>query len=94
MGTNLINGLGRLRSLTTTVRAAAAFSPISSSNGDPGPQAARFRKSQRKAMREGRGTKVLGGLDDLDRVFDGTPTPRATRDRKSSFRGRWSIFST
>lgn len=88
---SLITGLGCLRTLATSVRASAAFSQAAgSTNGDPGPQAARFRKSQRKAMREGRGTKVLGGLDDLDRVFNGTPTPREPQRERSEFRGRSS----
>lgn len=58
------------RAITHAPRAYVSAQAEALKNGDPGPNAAKFRKSQRKALREGRSARAVGSLDVLDGLMD------------------------
>jgi len=74
---SLRRAVGAVRELSTTSRVWAVTTYAQ--NGDPGPNAARFRKSQRKALREEKSTRAVSGLDALNGLLD--PAPVAPRER-------------
>ena len=83
--------IGTIRDFSTTGRVWASASQAEfGQNGDPGPNATKFRKSQRKALREGK-TQVVGGLDALNDLLDPRPASSKENDRPRTFtreRGR------
>ena len=90
--------VGSIRELSSTSRLWAYAAYAETSRGDPGPNAAKFRKSQKKALRSEKSTKVVGGLDTLNGLLDpaSRPLPRerirqfdTARDEQS---GRSSRF--
>lgn len=77
--------IGTIRDFSTTSRVWALASQIEPrQNGDPGPNAAKFRKSQRKALLEGK-TQAVGGLDALNDLLDPQPAGRKENDRPRTF---------
>lgn len=76
---SLRTAIGGLRTLTTTPRVLATAQAEYQNNGDPGPNAAKFRKSQRKALREGKSTQALGSLQLLDGLMDPEAVNRIPR---------------
>lgn len=67
----MTQSLVNIRSLAKSFRHSSTLSYINHTrNGDPGPQAARFRKSQRRDMREGHKTKSIGSLNHLEQMFN------------------------
>jgi hypothetical protein len=61
--------IGGARALTLISRSYGTGQAEVYKNGDPGPNAAKFRKSQRKALRQGN-TRAVGSLDILDGLMD------------------------
>lgn len=77
--------IGTIRDFSTTGRIWASASQTEfGQNGDPGPNAARYRKSQRKALREGK-TQAVGGLDALNDLLDPQPAGKKDSDRPRTF---------
>jgi hypothetical protein len=90
--------VGSIRELSSTSRVLAYAGYAETSRGDPGPNAAKFRKSQKKALRSEKSIKVVGGLDALNGLLDPAsrppPTERvrqsdALRDDRSGGRSRF-----
>jgi hypothetical protein len=81
---SLRRAVGAVRELSTTSRlwAYAAYAESGNGNGDPGPKAASFRKSQRKALRQEKSTRVVGGLDVLNGLLDPAPPPSRERSQR------------
>lgn len=72
--------VGTVRELSSTTRIWSATTYAQ--NGDPGPNASKFRKSQRKALRDEKSTKAVGGLDVLNGLLDPAPLPSRERVRR------------
>jgi hypothetical protein len=90
--------VGSIRELSSPSRVLAYAGYAETSRGDPGPNAAKFRKSQKKALRSEKSIKVVGGLDALNGLLDPAsrppPTERvrqsdALRDDRSGGRSRF-----
>ena len=75
---SLRRAVGSIRELSSTSRVLAYAGYAETSRGDPGPNAAKFRKSQKKALRSEKSIKVVGGLDALNGLLDpaSRPPPR------------------
>lgn len=75
------SAVGSIRELTSTSR---VWAYAETSRGDPGPNAAKFRKSQKKALRSEKSTKVVGGLDTLNGLLDPASRP-LSRERSRQY---------
>lgn len=80
---SLRRAVGSVRELSSTSRVWAYAAYAETSRGDPGPNASKFRKSQKKALRDEKSTTAVGGLDTLNGLLD--PAPRPPRVRTARF---------
>ena len=72
---SLRRAVGSIRELSSSSRVWAYAGYAETSRGDPGPNAAKFRKSQKKALRSEKSIKVVGGLDALNGLLNPAPPP-------------------
>lgn len=80
---SLRRAVGSVRELSSSSRMLAyAAYETPTSRGDPGPNAAKFRKSQKKALRSEKSIKVVGGLDVLNGFLDNAPPQFKERTRQ------------